>query len=116
MSELFNLDGETAVVIGGTGALGGAMAEALAGAGAKIAVVGRSAERGNQRVQSIESAGGTAIFQSADALDKASVTAARDAIIEQLGPASILINAAGGNHPDATLPPGSTKARSGARS
>ena len=45
-NELFNLENETAVVIGGTGVLGGAMAEALATAGARVAVVGRSAERG----------------------------------------------------------------------
>ena len=61
-TDMFNLNNETAVVIGGTGVLGGAMAEALAVAGAKVAVVGRSAERGNQRVQSIESGGGTAMF------------------------------------------------------
>lgn len=105
--SLFNLSSETAVVIGGTGALGGAMAEALAAAGAKVAVVGRSEERGSQRVASIESAGGTAIFQPADALDKSSVTDCRDAIIEKLGAVSVLVNAAGGNHPKATLPPGS---------
>lgn len=106
-SNLFCLDGETAVVIGGTGVLGGAMAEALAGAGASVAVVGRSAERGNARVAAIEAAGGNAVFQAADALDRDSLVAARDAINQQLGTASILVNAAGGNRPDATLPPGS---------
>ena len=107
MSSLFDLSGETAVVIGGTGALGGAMAEALAAAGAKVAVVGRSEERGNARVASIEAAGGTAVFQTIDALDKNSVSDGRDAIIEKLGAVTILVNAAGGNHPQATLPPGS---------
>lgn len=105
-SSLFDLSGEIAVVIGGTGGLGGAMADALAAAGAKVAVVGRSAERGGQRVEAIQSAGGQAIFQSADALDKDSLKSARDAIHSQLGTATVLINAAGGNHPDATLPPG----------
>ena len=70
MSNLFDLSGETAVVIGGTGALGGAMADALAAAGAKVAVVCRNAERGKARVAAIESAGGTAVFQAADALNK----------------------------------------------
>jgi NAD(P)-dependent dehydrogenase (short-subunit alcohol dehydrogenase family) len=105
-SKLFDLSSEVAVVIGGTGGLGGAMADALASAGAKVAVVGRSAERGASRVVAIESAGGQAIFQSADALDKDSLIAARDSIISQLGSVSVLVNAAGGNHPDATLPPG----------
>lgn len=40
-NDLFRLDGEVAVVIGGTGSLGGGMADALAAAGAKVAVVGR---------------------------------------------------------------------------
>ncbi|MEM7474039.1 MAG: SDR family oxidoreductase [Planctomycetota bacterium] len=106
MSQLFDLSEEVAVVIGGTGGLGGAMADALAAAGANVAVVGRSAERGAGRVSAIEAAGGTAIFQSADALDKDSVHAARDAIQSQLGTTTVLVNAAGGNHPDATLPPG----------
>lgn len=106
-NNLFDLTGEAAVVIGGTGGLGGAMADALAAAGAKVAVVGRSAERGAQRVEAIKSAGGEAIFQSADALDKDSVVAARDSIQTQNGTTTILVNAAGGNHPDATLPPGS---------
>ncbi|MCA9130679.1 MAG: SDR family oxidoreductase [Planctomycetales bacterium] len=103
----FDLTGDLAVVIGGTGGLGGAMASALATAGAKIAIVGRSAERGAERVEAINSTGGQAIFQAADALSRDSLVEARDAIESQLGAVSILVNAAGGNHPKATLPPGS---------
>lgn len=106
-SDLFDLSGETAVVIGGTGVLGGAMAEALAGHGARVAVVGRSEERGIERVRAIEAAGGKAVFQAADVLDRDSLGQARDAINDRLGPVSVLVNAAGGNRPDATLPPGS---------
>ncbi len=105
-NDLFCLKNQTAVVVGGTGVLGGAMAEALAGQGAGVAVVGRSAERGNQRVEAITASGGRAIFQSADAMDRDSLVAARDAIVAELGPPSVLVNAAGGNRPDATLPPG----------
>ncbi len=106
MAGLFDLASDVAVVIGGTGGLGGAMADALAACGAKVAVVGRSAERGAARVAEISAAGGSAIFQSADALDKKSLTDARDAISAKLGTVSILVNAAGGNRPEATLPPG----------
>jgi NAD(P)-dependent dehydrogenase (short-subunit alcohol dehydrogenase family) len=105
-SELFNLEQETAVVIGGTGVLGGAMAEALAAAGARVAVVGRNAQRGAQRVGAIESAGGRAMFQTADAGDRDSLTRARDSIAGAWGTVNVLVNAAGGNRPDATLPPG----------
>lgn len=104
--SLFDLSQETAVVIGGTGALGGAMADALASQGAKVAIIGRSEERGQARVEAIESAGGTAAFQSADAMNRDSLNQARDAIQKKLGPITILVNAAGGNKPAATLPPG----------
>ncbi|MDG1897859.1 MAG: SDR family oxidoreductase [Fuerstiella sp.] len=106
-NDLFDLSNDVAVVIGGTGTLGGAMADALAAAGAKIAVLGRSEERGAARVRQIEEAGGTAMFHTADALDAASLTTARDAINDKLGPVSVLVSAAGGNRPEATLPPGS---------
>jgi NAD(P)-dependent dehydrogenase (short-subunit alcohol dehydrogenase family) len=106
LSDIFNLGGEVAAVIGGTGALGGAMADALAAHGARVAVIGRSEERGRQRVQAIEATGGTAMFQPADALDLESLRAAREAIASRLGPVTVLVNAAGGNKPEATLPPG----------
>ncbi len=104
---LFDLSDEVAVVLGGTGVLGGAMAEALARHGARVAVVGRNAERGELRVVAIRNAGGTALFVAADALDRSSLEEARSMIEGNVGPISILVNATGGNHPKATLPPGS---------
>ena len=106
-SRLFDLSNQTAAVIGGTGILGGRMAEALANNGATVAVVGRNAERGEQRVADIKSAGGAATFFQADALEFDSLTTAKQQIEEKLGTVSILVNATGGNRPDATLPPGS---------
>ena len=58
MKDLFRLDEDIAVVIGGTGELGGMMAQSLGCFGAKVAVVGRNAERGNARAQAISEAGG----------------------------------------------------------
>jgi len=60
--NLFDLTEEIAVVLGATGVLGGAMAEGLAEAYAKVAVLGRNAERGEARVRSIRQQGGTAEF------------------------------------------------------
>ncbi len=105
-ADLFDLDGRTAVVIGATGVLGGAMAGALARQRAVTVVMGRSAERGAERVAAIERDGGQAFFVAADASDRASLEAARAAILARTGRIDILINAAGGNRPDATLPPG----------
>lgn len=107
MKNLFRLDDDVAVVIGGTGELGGMMAEALGAAGAKVAVVGRSAERGNARAGKINEDGGEAKFFAADGLRADSLDQAREEIKQWAGaPASVLINAAGGNRPEATIPPG----------
>lgn len=105
-STIFDLSDDVAVVIGATGVLGGAMADALAAHGARVAVVGRSEKRGAARVRAIEAAGGTAHFQPADAMDLDSLRSARDTIEKELGPVTVLVSAAGGNKPDATLPPG----------
>ena len=106
MTNLFDLTDQTAAVIGGTGALGGAMALALAQHGAAVAVIGRNAKNGAARVTEIEQAGGKAEFFVADALDEGELMRARNAIENKMGATSILVNAAGGNKPDATLPPG----------
>lgn len=103
MNSLFDLSGEVAVVIGATGVLGGALADGLAASGAAIAVLGRNAERGNARVEAIRSAGGKAAFFAADASDRASLAAAREAIAKELGQATVLVNAAGGNDPKVTV-------------
>lgn len=105
-SDIFSLDSQIAIVIGGTGVLGGSMAESLAAAGATVVVIGRNRERGELRVAAIEAQGGKASFQQGDALDRGSLVAARTAIESSVGVASILVNAAGGNRPDATLAPG----------
>ena len=101
--KLFDLTGEVAVVIGATGVLGGALAEGLAEAGAKIAVLGRNAERGAARVQAIQARGGQAAFFVADAVSRCSLGEAHERLEASLGAPTILINAAGGNDPTATV-------------
>ncbi len=98
--ELFDLTGSVAVVIGGTGVLGGSLADALGAAGAKIAVAGRSQERGEARAEAIRSMGGTAAFFEADASSRASIAAMREAVTREWGVPDILINAAGGQRPE----------------
>jgi NAD(P)-dependent dehydrogenase (short-subunit alcohol dehydrogenase family) len=101
--KLFDLTGEVAVVIGATGELGGAIAEGLAQAGATVAVLGRNQEKGEARAKKIRDAGGKGAFFTADAIKRESLAAARTEIEKQLGPVTILVNAAGGNDPKVTV-------------
>jgi NAD(P)-dependent dehydrogenase (short-subunit alcohol dehydrogenase family) len=94
--DLFNLSGEVAVVVGGSGVLGGAVAEGFGVAGAKVAVVGRNTDRGESRASAIRAAGGHSRFYAADALERESLEQARSRIEAELGPTTILFNAAGG--------------------
>ena len=103
--SMFDLTNEVGVVIGATGALGGACAQAIAEAGAKIAVAGRNAERGEERVKQITDAGGTAQFFTCDAMDPKSLKNCHEAVANALGAPTILLNATGGNHSDATVTP-----------
>src|SRR5215211_3484079 len=96
-TDLFDLTGRVAVVIGGTGVLGGAVCEGLAAAGASVAVLGRSAERGTARVASIAGGGGNAAAITVDATDLASLREAAAEVERRLGPPDVLLNAVGVN-------------------
>ncbi len=100
--ELFDLSSDVAVVIGGTGSLGGAIAEALASYGAHVVISGRSKERGESRVTAIRDMGGKATFWPVDVTDRERLVTARGEIEAELGSVSVLVNAAGGNRPNAT--------------
>lgn len=96
-TQLFDLAGHVAAVIGGTGVLGGALCHGLGSAGAAVAVLGRSQARADERVAALRSEGITATSVLVDASDLTSVQEARQHIEEQLGPVDILVNAAGVN-------------------
>lgn len=104
-SQLFDLTGEIAIVIGATGVLGGSMANALASAGATVIVAGRNAERGAARVKDIESRRGRAVFIECDAIDRSSVEVLLESAISTVGIPSVLVNAAGGNDSRVTVTP-----------
>jgi NAD(P)-dependent dehydrogenase (short-subunit alcohol dehydrogenase family) len=105
-TELFSFEGQVAIVTGGTGVLGGAMARGLGRAGAKVGVLGRRPEKAQATVQTIEAEGGTALALPADVLDREQLEAARKAVEQQWGRIDVLVNAAGGNMSSATLEPG----------
>jgi len=97
LAQLFGLNGQVAVVIGGTGVLGGALAGGLARAGAKVVVAGRGAERGEARVREIVAAGGAAAFLPVDVCSRESIQALFEAAVDQFGRVDMLINGAGVN-------------------
>jgi NAD(P)-dependent dehydrogenase (short-subunit alcohol dehydrogenase family) len=99
LQKLFGFDDRVAVVIGGTGVLGGELCDGLAQAGATVVVAGRNAERGAARVSAIEKLGGKATFLDVDASDRESVKALLDKTIEQHGRVDALVNCAGVNSP-----------------
>jgi NAD(P)-dependent dehydrogenase (short-subunit alcohol dehydrogenase family) len=108
LTDLFSLDDQVAIVTGGTGVLGGAMARGLAQAGARVGVLGRRQAQADTVVGAIEQAGGRGMAALADVLQKEQLEAARDAVLERWGRIDILVNAAGGNVPAATLTEGTT--------
>ncbi len=101
--RLFDLSGKVAVVTGATGVLGGAMARGLARAGARVGVLGRRKERAEEVAAEVENPGGEALALPADVLKREQLEVARDAVLERWGRVDVLVNAAGGNVPAATV-------------
>jgi len=97
LADLFSLDGKRAAVIGGGGVLAGAMAHALARAGAKVAVLDLNLGAAKARADEIAKAGGTAMALQTDATSKKDLQAASAAMDKTWGGTDILINAPGLN-------------------
>ncbi len=103
LQDLFSLEGRVVVVTGATGVLGGAIARGLALAGAKIGVLGRRGERAEEVAREISDLGGEAAAVPADVLDEEQLREVMDAVLGRWGRLDVLVNAAGGNVPGATL-------------
>lgn len=99
LENLFGFDGRVAVVIGGTGVLGGELCCGLANAGATVVVAGRSEERGQERVARITASGGKATFAPVDTVNRESVQALLATVLAEHGKVDALVNCAGVNSP-----------------
>lgn len=99
----FQLEGKTAIVTGGSGVLGGAMARGLAAAGARVVIISRRPEAASQVVEAIRLEGGAAMAVMADVTDRKQLKGAIGQVLKAWNRIDILINAAGGNLPEATV-------------
>lgn len=100
----FRLDDRVAVVSGGAGGIGRRLSEALAGVGAEIAVIGRSAHEAADLQRSIASLGSEALLVSADVTKKADADRAIEETVARFGRVDIIVNAVGGGAGTALYP------------
>lgn len=101
----FDLSGKVAVVTGGGGVLGGAMARGLADAGASVVIADVALENAQKLADTLNDQGNSAAAVRLDVFDRDSLEKAREDILHQFGQIDILVNGVGGNMKDATTSP-----------
>lgn len=104
LTRLYDFTGRTAVVTGGTGVLGREMAQALIGCGANVAILARNKPKGDALLSGMTGSG-RGIVVPGDVLERDTLQQAAEAVVSEFGRIDCLINAAGGNHPQATTRP-----------
>jgi 2-deoxy-D-gluconate 3-dehydrogenase len=90
--QAFDLDGQVAIVTGGNGGIGHAIALGLAGAGAKVAIWGRNGEKNAEALAALRAVGPQAVALPVDVADRSQLQPALAAVESALGPVSILVN------------------------
>jgi len=105
--QLFSLANKVIVITGATGILGEAFVKSVADMDAKVVLIGRNENVGNERADEINKSGKEAIFIKADVLSKEDLLHANEIILKKWGRIDGLVNAAGGNVPEAVIAPGS---------
>jgi NAD(P)-dependent dehydrogenase (short-subunit alcohol dehydrogenase family) len=102
--KMYDFTGKSIVITGGTGVLCSAMAKALVGCGANVAILARTREKGDAVIAEM-SGPGHAITVVGDVLKRETLEAATHTVLEEFGRIDGLINGAGGNNPQATTRP-----------
>ena len=108
MKDLFSVDGKVIVITGATGILGSAMVKHFAEQGAKVVILARNKEMGNDLMAEVKASGGEALYLQCDVTDKAILEQNYTDIMSAYGRIDVLINCAGGNMAAATVPPDKT--------
>ena len=94
--DTFSLEGRVALIPGGGGAIGAALAEGLAAAGAQIAVTGRTVETLDAAVERVTNAGSEGLAIAADSTSEADADRVVKETLDRFGRLDIVINAIGG--------------------
>ena len=102
LNHLYDFSGKTVVITGGTGILGGEIACALVGCGANVAILDRNLDPFQHIKDLMEPRANQAVAISADVLNVESLGKAAETVRERFGRVDALLNAAGGNKPEAT--------------
>lgn len=110
MKNLFDVTGKVVVMTGACGVLGASIVKYFAAQGAKVVLLDleRAAGLGENLVNEIKANGGEACFFPTNVLDKEVLEQNYAQIMEKYGKIDVLLNAAGGNMPSATVPPEKT--------
>ncbi|MFI1743361.1 SDR family oxidoreductase [Thalassobellus sediminis] len=103
MTDSFSVEGKVAIVTGGGGVLGGSISKSLIASGAKVVVLDIREENVNNKVEELKAMGGESIGFVSNVLDVEEMKLTREKILKAWGRIDILVNAAGGNLPGATL-------------
>ena len=98
----FNIEGQVAVVTGGTGVLGGSISRSLLEAGVRVVVLGRQEDK-LKKFLADSGENENLIGFACDVLDERRIREVRELILHKWGSINILVNVAGGNIPGATL-------------
>jgi len=105
LTRMYDFRGRSIVVTGGAGILGGEICCALVGCGAKVALLDRDPQLADRLMQRFETSVGEAIVVYGDVLNADTLKQARQVILDSFGGIDGLVNAAGGNKPEATTSP-----------
>ncbi|MBS1655373.1 MAG: SDR family oxidoreductase [Bacteroidetes bacterium] len=103
MKREFSLEGKVIVVTGGTGVIGKSFIEAITDAGGTVGILGRNKKVAEERASNINLSGGKAIALCADVTNKNDLHNARKLMLDMYGKIDGLVNAAGGNIPEAIV-------------
>ncbi len=106
MQQLFNLTNKVIIITGATGVIGEAFIHAVADMNAKVILIGRNEDIGNERAVQLQKKNKEAIFIKADVLNKDDLINAKNIILQKYNRIDGLVNAAGGNVAEAVIKPG----------